>query len=163
MPTVTPEQLDAEEREGAEDLKQDLGMLSCFAGAEIDRAMRGEKGPTYEYVALLKQKLESWIPSVEQNGSRSLADSKTMVAIAMALPEISPRSQLNEVVEKAKGMATCLGGVLDACAGDESPNDEDALRQVMGFCLNLSGSLRSIGYPPDVQTYLSRTKVQEQG
>ena len=156
MPTLTPQDLEQEEREGAEDLKQDLGMLSCFAAAEIDRLIRGERNQSLEYVRLLKAKIESWIPKVEQEGSRSLADSNTMVAIAMALPDMKEDRRLKEVVLEAKEMTERLGDVLSPREKLGLIQEESLLRAAMEFCLGLSRSLRSIGYPPDMHAYVTR-------
>ncbi len=161
MPTLTPDELGEEERLGAEELKQDLGVLSCFAAAEIDRLLQGDKKSPRDSVALLRKKLESWIPNVEHQTPRSLADSNTMVAVAMALPEIQPSSQLKEVVSKAKSLTDQLARVVDHPDEFDSPEGKKALQLVLFFCLSLSRNVRSVGYPPDMHAYLLRHKGGE--
>ena len=120
MPTLTPDDLSTEEQQGAEDLSRDLGVLSCFAAAEIDRLIRGVADAHRDHVALLKQKLESWIPNVQQR-PRSLSDSNTMVAIAMALPDVGAHGRLTEVVTRANVIKDQLVKIVDAPDAFDSP------------------------------------------
>lgn len=162
MATLSSDELKNEEQRGARDLRADLGMLCCLAAAEADRLLRGEKDPPIEYAGLLRVRLESYIPSFERGEARSLAESNTMRAMAMSLRNIAATRRSGEVTLDPRGISEQLDQIQKHPDTFGTPAGNEILRTVKDFCLGLSRSLRSVGFPPDMNAYLrwERSKAE---
>jgi hypothetical protein len=160
MPTLLPNELNREQERGAADLVDDLGVLSCFAAAELDRLTR-DPDTELRYVPTLKLRLESYIPQVGKEGVRSLSDSHTLMAMTLSLVDIYSSTQLKEVEKNAKDLTGCLDLIIGQRDSLRNPETKDNVKHVMRFCIALSRRLRSIGYPADINVYLRDTYSQE--